>query len=105
MTTKVNVLCLNLDKAEPFNEDLTLAGTYADNKAMMKAVSAKIDNEHQKAVHVTTSEKVETLYGLTEEEFIKYAKVLPARGTHENAEETNLNPATDADFEVQDASK
>lgn len=83
VTTEVNVLCLELDKAEPFNKQLTLAGTFKDNKALMKSVSAQIDNEHQKAVHVVDQKEVETLYGMTEDEFIKNAKVLPARGTKE----------------------
>jgi hypothetical protein len=81
LTTKVNVLCLEIEKAEPFNKDLTLAGTFKDQKSLMKAVCASIDNDQQKAVHVVHSETVETLYGMTEDEFIKNAKVLPARGT------------------------
>jgi hypothetical protein len=85
-TTKVNVLCLEIEKAEPFNKDLTLAGTFKDQKSLMKAVSASVDNEQQKAVHVVHSEVVETLYGMTEDEFIKNAKVLPARAT--KADET-----------------
>lgn len=78
-TTEVNVLCLNIQTAEPFNKDLVLAGTFKDNKAMMKAVSAQVDNDAQKAVVITTSKVVETLYGMTEDEFIKNAKVLPPR--------------------------
>jgi hypothetical protein len=81
VTTEVNVLCLELEKAEPFNTQLVLAGTFKDNKSLMKAVSASIDNEQQKAVHVVDQKEVETLYGMTEDDFIKNAKVLPARGT------------------------
>jgi hypothetical protein len=78
-TTEVNVLCLELVKVEPFNKDLILAGTFKDQKALMKAVSAQVDNEAQKAVTIVSSKEVETLYGMTEEEFISVAKVLPAR--------------------------
>lgn len=87
-TTEVNVLCLEIAKAEPFNKDLTLAGTYKDSKSLMKAVSSQIDNDDQKAVHVVHQKEVETLYGMTEAEFIKLAKVLPARGTTAEATET-----------------
>jgi hypothetical protein len=45
----------------------------------MKAVSAQVDNEQQKAVKIVKQEVVETLYGMTEDEFIKNAKVLPPR--------------------------
>jgi hypothetical protein len=79
LTTKVNVLCLELEKVEPFNKDITLAGTFKDEKSKMKAVSAQVDNEQQKAVKIVKQEVVETLYGMTEDEFIKNAKVLPPR--------------------------
>jgi hypothetical protein len=85
-TTEVNVLCLELVKVEPFNKDLTLAGTFKDQKALMKAVTKQIDNDNQKAVSIVSSKEVETLYGMTEEEFIAVAKVLPKRGTTETAE-------------------
>jgi hypothetical protein len=88
ITTKVNVLCMDLEKAEPFNKDLVLAGTYKDNKSLMKAVSAQVDNDKQKAVVVTFSEEVETLYGMTEDEFIKNATVLPPRTKTETEETT-----------------
>jgi hypothetical protein len=79
LTTKVNVLCLELEKVEPFNKDITLAGTFKVEKSIMKAVSAQVDNEQQKAVKIVKQEVVETLYGMTEDEFIKNAKVLPPR--------------------------
>ena len=81
VTTKAKVLCLNIEKSEPFETELTLAGTFKDNKSLMKAVSAKVDSETVKAVHVKSTEEVETLYGMTEDNFIKNAEVLPARGT------------------------
>ena len=79
ITTKANVLCLDLDKAEPFNKDVVLPRTYKDEKSLMKKVSAIIDDEHTKAVHVVYKEEVETLYGMTEQEFIELATVLPPR--------------------------
>lgn len=86
ITTKANVLCLDIEKGEPFNEVVTLPRTYKDEKALMKQVSKVIDNESRKAVHVVDKEEVETLYGMTEQEFIQLAKVLPPRGTNTGAE-------------------
>jgi hypothetical protein len=79
LTTEVTVLCLDLIKAEPFNKTVTLPRTYKDEKAMMKKVSAIIDNDKVKAVHVVGTKVNETLYGMTEEQFISMAEVLPSR--------------------------
>ena len=74
LTTEVTVLCLDLIKAEPFNKTVTLPRTYKDEKAMMKKVSAIIDNDEVKAVHVVDTKVNETLYGMTEEQFISMAE-------------------------------
>lgn len=79
LTTEVSVLCLDLIKSEPFNMDVTLPRTYKDEKTIMKKVSALIDNDERKAVHIVHSQVVETLYGMPEEEFIIAAEVLPPR--------------------------
>lgn len=79
LTTEVTVLCLDLIKAEPFNKTVTLPRTYKDEKTMMKKVSAIIDNDEVKAVHVVDTKVNETLYGMTEEQFISMAEVLPSR--------------------------
>lgn len=85
LTTEVTVLCLDLIKAEPFNKTVTLPRTYKDEKAMMKKVSAIIDTDEVKAVHVVDTKVNETLYGMTEEHFISMAEVLPSRS--KNAEQ------------------
>lgn len=79
LTTEVTVLCLDLIKAEPINKTVTLPRTYKDEKAMMKKVSAIIDTDEVKAVHVVDTKVNETLYGMTEEQFISMAEVLPSR--------------------------
>ena len=92
--TKVNALCINIDTAEPFNKTLILSGTYKDEKSMLKAATSVIENEtiddlldandRVKVVHIVESEEIETLYGMTEQEFIQRAKVLPSRTKTEN---------------------
>nr|DAR45227.1 MAG TPA: hypothetical protein [Caudoviricetes sp.] len=77
--TKVNVLCLNIETAEPFNKEVTLSGTYKDEKALQKAAEKAINSDTVKAVHVVDHEETETLYGMTEQEFIERAKILPPR--------------------------
>lgn len=86
VATKVNVLCLNIETAEPFNKDITLSGTFKDSKSLMKAVEKVVNSDAEKAVHVVANEEVETLYGMTEQKFIELAEVLPPRGKKEEQE-------------------
>ncbi len=79
VTTKCNVLCLDIVNGEPFNKDIILPRTYKDEKSLMKQVSKVIDNDTQKSVHVVHQEEIETLYGMTEQQFIELATVLPPR--------------------------
>lgn len=79
VTTKTNVMCLNIVTGEPFNKEVILPRTYKDEKSLMKKVSELVDTDEVKAVHVVSKEEVETLYGMTEQEFIKHAEVLPPR--------------------------
>lgn len=80
-TTLATVLCLNTETAEPFNQTVTLSGTFKDNKAVMKAVKALIENDAISVAKVVDIEIEEKLYGMPEQDFINAAKVLPPRGT------------------------
>lgn len=79
-TTKVTVLCLDLEKAEPYNETFTLPRTYKNEDAILKALEPFFpDKEKVKPVHVVETEVIETLYGMSEQDFINNATVLPPR--------------------------
>lgn len=78
-TTKATVLCLDLEKKEPFEKTVILSRTYKTEKDMMKRIAAIVDNDTVKAVHVVHSEVEETLYGMSEQKFIENAEILPAR--------------------------
>ena len=75
-TTQVNVLCLDVVAGEPFNQQVTLPRTYKEDKKLMKAIEEVVNTENVKAVHVVAKEEVETLYGMTEQDFINKAVVL-----------------------------
>lgn len=83
-TTKVNALCLDIVEQKPFEKEYILLGTYKDNKHLMKALENVANDDTHKVVHVKSTEIVETLYGMTEQEFISYANVLPPRGVKED---------------------
>ena len=75
-TTQVNVLCLDIVAGEPFNQQVTLPRTYKEDKKLMKAIEAVVNTENVKAVHVVAKEEVETLYGMSEQDFITNATIL-----------------------------
>lgn len=77
--TKIIVLCLDIETAEPFNKEVTISGTFKDEKSMMKATEKLVNTETEKAVHIVSYETIETLYGMTEQEFIQKAQVMPPR--------------------------
>ena len=85
--TKIIALCLNIETAEPFNKEVTISGTFKDEKSMMKAAEKLLNTETEKAVHIVSSEEIETLYGMTEQEFIQKAQVLPPREKKKEAEQ------------------
>lgn len=87
VATKITALCLNIETGEPFNETVTVSGTFKDEKSMLKAAEKLLNTETERAVHIVFSEEIETLYGMTEQEFIQRAKVLPPRGKKEEAEQ------------------
>ena len=85
-TTKVTVMCLNVVQGEPCTETVTVPRTYKDDNALLKVVKSIIETDELKAVHIVAKEEIETLYGMSENDFIEHATVLPKRG--EKAEET-----------------
>lgn len=76
-TTRANVLCLDIQMGEPFNKEVVLPRTYKDEKAMLKQVEKVINNDTVKAVHIVSHEVQETRYGMTEQQFIECAEILP----------------------------
>lgn len=89
VATKAIVMCLNVQTGEPCNTLITVPRTYKDNEALLKKVKPLIETDSVKAVHIVSTEEIETLYGMTEQEFIQYAKVLPPRNSANSDEETD----------------
>ena len=87
VATKVNVMCLDVQKGEPLNISVTVPRTYKDDGSLLKKVKPLVENETIKAVHIVDKTEIETLYGMTEQDFIEYAEVLPPRNAQPSAEE------------------
>lgn len=86
-TTKANVLCMDIQTTEPFNKVVTLPRTYKDDKTLMKKVQEVVETDTVKAVHIVDKEEVETLYGMTEQEFIQNAVIFDPETKRPEAEE------------------
>lgn len=88
-TTHATVLCMDIQNGEPCNKDIVLPRTYKDDNAVLKAVKKVIDTDGIKAVHVVHTSVQETLYGMTEQDFIAHATVLPPRKDYSGADEVD----------------
>lgn len=78
-TTKATVLCIDLANEQPFTQEVVLPRTYKDERSMMKKIKPLVENDHVKAVNVRNVVVESTLYGMTEQEFINVANILPSR--------------------------
>lgn len=78
-TTKANVMCLDIATGEPCNKVFTAPRTYKNNEKLLKVLKEIEETDELKLVHIVDVTTEETLYGMTEAEFIKYATVLPPR--------------------------
>ena len=85
-TTRVNVLCLDINQAEPFNKEVVLPRTYKNDEAVLKKAREIIDTEDVKAVSILSTTVEETLYGIPENVFIENAVVLPLRPVKNDTE-------------------
>ena len=88
-TTHCNVLCMDIENREPCNKDVVLPRTYKDEKSLLKAVKKVVETDTLKPVQVVSSMVQETLYGMSEQDFIKHATILPPRKDYTNSEENN----------------
>lgn len=74
---EVNALCVDIttSQTETRTLELTGAGSLSD-EALLKALKKTYETDALKVVAITSRTKREELYGLTELDFLKYAKKL-----------------------------
>ena len=85
--TQVTALTVDVVAQATATQVYTLSGTFADNEKLIKALKKEYESDTIKVVSVISSEVQEQLYGMTEQEFMSLAKVLPPRKTYNNTEE------------------
>ena len=75
-STKVFLLCLNLETEEAENEVVILPRTYKDESAILKKVQEKWTDETKRPVHVVGTEIITKKYGMDEDKFAEIANVI-----------------------------
>ena len=76
--TRIEVLCLDIETANPEINIYELTGTYTEEKALKKAKET-YETQTLKLVSVNRIEEKEKLYGMRELDFIKYAVEMDSR--------------------------
>lgn len=84
--TTTEVMCLNVDTAEVTINTYTIGGTPTDAE-LLKKLRDIYETETFKLVAIQKIETETLLLGMTEEDFIKYATVLPPRKDYSKKEE------------------
>lgn len=95
VSTKAEVMVVNTETGETSKVSVTLPRTYKDVAGVLKVAKPMLETDTVKAVNVTSFEVEEKLYGMTEVDFVKTAKVLT-----KEAEETEEAPAVEKPAEV-----
>ena len=86
--TVCEVLCCDGEAGDTIVETVSVPRTYKTDEALMKALRPLVETEQIKPVHIQSKKVTETLYGMTESEFMEHARVLTPRTAEETAEET-----------------
>ena len=76
---QINALCVDTLKAELSEQSVKLTGEYKDETEILETLQKRYNLDTFKVVSVKSVTIVEKLYGMSELDFIKYAKELPPR--------------------------
>ena len=80
---EVKVLGINLVDGTAVTSEYEISGNFKDNADMLKFIKKNYDNEQLVNAAIASVEEKEKLFGMTEAEFMKYAKELPPRKVYE----------------------
>lgn len=76
--TTAKVMCLNVNNSRVTINEYTIGGTCTEVD-LLKKCKKLFETDEFKLVHIESSKVEEILLGMTEEDFIRYATVLPPR--------------------------
>lgn len=85
-STKAVVLLMNITTKTLEEKEVIVPRTYEKEEKLVKAINTALKDSNLKVCVVLSTETVETLYGMSEFDFIANAKVLPPRTVTETEE-------------------
>ena len=82
ITTKCTLMCVDTVNGEVYNATVEVPRSHKDEAKLLKLCKDMYgEDETHKVVSIVAKEVLETLYGMTETDFIKNASILPKRAT------------------------
>ena len=75
-TTIVKLLCMDLQKREPYETVIRIPRTYKSEKMIMQKVRSLMDNERCRVVQILMSSTERIKYTMTEQQYIDTATIL-----------------------------
>ena len=85
--TQVTALTVDVVAQATATQVYTLSGIFTDNDKLIKSLKKEFESDTIKIVSVISTEVQEKLYGMTEQEFMSLAKVLPPRKVYGDTQE------------------
>lgn len=87
--TTAEVMTINVSTANVEVITYDIGGVYTDNE-LLKRLKKLFETDNLKLVHIQSQECKEVLLGMSEEDFIRLAKVLPPRVANTIAKKINV---------------
>ena len=81
--TTAEVMTIDVTTAEVQIREYTICGTYGTNEILLKELQKLFQTDTFKLVNINSTTVDDILLGMTVEDFIRYATVLPPRSTKE----------------------
>ena len=86
--TTAEVMTIDVTTSEVRILEYTIGGTYDTNEILLKKLQKLFQIDTFKLVNINTTTVEDLLLGMTEEDFIRYATVLPPRSAKKESEES-----------------
>ena len=83
-STVVDAFCIDLITKEPKNISITVARTYKNEDALLKAVKKVADSDTLKVISIESFDTVTQRRGMSEDTFIANSYILPPLPTKES---------------------
>lgn len=77
--TTAEVMTIDVTTAEVQIREYTIGGTYDSNEIILKKLQKLFQTDTFKLVNINSTTVENLLLGMSEDDFIRYAKVLPPR--------------------------